>query len=268
MYFTKRIALLAILLFTTAASAHDVFLKAKPFLLEKPGSTTLAMNLAEAFPGEEIKWRSEKTVKFWMIGPEKEQELVTKKESNPVIDFIKEGTFVIGWNALPSYIEIEPKLFDEYIKAEGYQNVIQMRTEKGNQDQPGREKYIRFLKCFVQVGASPTDNFSKSLGQKIELIPLENPYSKRIGSQLSVRVLFDDKPLPGARVMATYDTFSKEHDVYAHTVQTDADGIARIPIDKPGLWLVRANHMLPLQDDPKADWESYWTNFTFYVSGK
>jgi hypothetical protein len=268
MHFIRRTILLTALLCTVIGSAHDVFLNAKSFILEKPGSLTLTMNLAEAFPGEEIKWRTEKTLMFSMVGPGTEQELTARKESNPVIEFSKDGTFVIGWNATPSYIEIEPKLFNEYIQAEGYANVIQMRTAQGNQDKPGREKFIRFLKCFVQVGQTRTDDFRRSLDQKIELIPQVNPYSIRIGSELPLQLLFDGKPLQAARVMATYDTYSKEHDVYAYTTETDSQGMARIPITKPGLWLIRANHMLPLQGDPKADWESFWTNFSFYVTSK
>lgn len=265
MYFIKRMILLSFLVVAATASAHDVFLNAKPFVLNNPGSLTLSMYLAEAFPGEVIKWRGDKTVKFWMIGPGTNVELTAKKEANPVIEFKNIGTYVIGWNGTPSYIEVEPKLFNEYIEAEGYENVIQMRKEQGVQDKPGREKYIRFLKCFVQVGADKTDDFSKNFGQKIEMIPLVNPYSVKAGSNLAVRVVFDGKPLSGVRVMATYETYSKEHDVYAHTMETDTEGIARIPIDKPGLWMIRANRMLPLQGETKADWESYWANFSFYV---
>ena len=105
----------------------------------------------------------------------------------------------------------------------------------------------------------------KDSGQKIELIPLDNPYSIKAGSEISVRLLYDGQPLAGARVMGTYDTFSKEHDVYAHTVETNNEGIVRMPIDQPGLWMIRANHMIPLNGDPKADWQSYWTNISFYV---
>lgn len=268
MNFIKRIILMSFLVFAATVFAHDVFLSAKPFVLDKPGSVTLSMYLAEAFPGEVIKWRADKTVRFWMIGPGTDVELTTKKETNPVIEFKNIGTYVIGWNATPSYIEVEPKLFNEYIEAEGYGNVIEIRKEQGKQDKPGREKYIRFLKCFVQVGSEKTNDYSKTLSQKIELIPLANPYSVSVGSELGVRVLFDGKPLRDTRVMATYDTFSKEHDVYAHTVQTNSEGIARIPINQSGTWMIRTNHMIPLEEDPKADWESYWTNFSFFVNPK
>jgi hypothetical protein len=44
---------------------------------------------------------------------------------------------------------------------------------------------------------------------------------------------------------------------YTHTVETNNEGIVRIPIDQPGLWMIRANHMIPLNGDPKADWLSY-----------
>jgi len=263
-----QIALFIILLFCTIVAAHDLFLNANTFILQKPGPVTLSMNLAESFPGEEVTWRTEKTIKFQFIGPGIQQELTVNKGSNPTLKFERIGTYLVVWESSPSYIEIEPDVFNKYINSEGYKNVIQSRALKGQLKVPGREKYNRFLKCVLQVGSDRTAEYGKILGQKIELVPQENPYSIQIESELPVRLLFDGKPLSDARVMATYDSFSKEHDVYAHTLQTNADGIARVPIDHSGLWMIRTNHMVPLKGDPKADWESYWTNVTFYVAAQ
>ena len=253
------------LLLASVLSAHDLFLKAHPFVLERPGKLQLAMNLAASFPGKEERWREDKTVRAWIIGPGSSREFSTEQAKNPVMELPQEGTYVLAWNATPSYIEVDAKGFNEYIEADGYQNVVQMRKESGKQNEKGREKYTRFLKCIVQVGSKLTDEYEKPLGQKIEIIPLEHPYSVKPGSKLRVKVLFDEAPLAGVRVMATFDTYSKEHDVYAHTLETSDDGIAAILIDKPGLWMIRANRMLPLEGDPKADWQSFWTNLTFEV---
>lgn len=268
MRFKKAVLITLVLLSATIGLAHDLFIRAKPFVLEKPGTIVFAMNLAEAFPGVEETWRTQKTAKFWMFGPDGQKELTAVQGKNPEIQFAQEGTYLLAWNATPSYIVIEPKMFNQYIVSEGYKNVVELRTHQGKQETPGREKYLRFLKSFVQVGSARTDNFNQVLGQTIELIPLTNPYSVSPGSELAVKVLFSGKPLSDARVMGTYDSFSKEHDVYAHTVQTNAEGIAQIPIDHSGIWMIRTNHMIPLEENPKADWESYWTNISFFVSPK
>ena len=264
----KEIVCVGILLAAVVGYSHDLFIHPKPFVLGKPGTSVLVMNLTEAFPGVEETWRTQKTAKFWMVAPDGTKELTDVQGKNPEIQFAQEGTYVVAWNASPSYIVVQPKLFNQYIESEGYKNVVELRADQGKQETPGKEKYLRFLKSFVQVGSLRTNNFNQVLGQTIELIPLTNPYSISPGSDLAVKVLFNGKPLPDARVMGTYDSFSKEHDVYAHTVQTNSEGIARIPINQPGIWMIRTNHMIPLEEDPKADWESYWTNFSFSVNPK
>ena len=261
----NRLIVLVFSLCSSVVFAHDLFLNPHPFHLKKPGSLTLAMNLADAFPGKEESWRQDKTLQFWMIGSSGKKMLTDEKGKNPTIQFSEEGTYVIGWNSSPSYIEIDSKDFTEYIEAEGYQNVVKTRKEQGKQDAKGREKYVRFLKAFVQVGSKLTKDYAQPLGQKIEIIPMSNPYSLKRGSDLSVKILFDGKPLPGARVMSTYDTFSKEHDVYAHTIDTSQDGTVKIPISQNGIWLLRVNIMMPLEGDPKADWQSFWANCTFEI---
>jgi len=250
-----RVATLIIVFyFASFTYGHDLFLNAHPFYLQKPGTLQVAMNLAESFPGDEQPWRKDKTIRFWMMGPNYDQEFSAEQGKNPLIEVRSNGTYIIGWNATPSYIEVDAKAFNEYIEADGYKNVIQLRKEARKENEKGREKYTRFLKSVVQVGTTQTDDYKKPLGQKIEIVPLANPYSIQPGSKLPVRVLYDSEPLPGVRVMATYSTFSEKHDVYAHTLETGPDGTVDVPIDQPGLWMIRANRMLPLEGDPKADW--------------
>lgn len=223
------------------------------------------MNLAEAFPGKEIPWRAEKTSQFRIAGPSTDRVLAGEEGRNPPVEVTAQGTYTIVWNSIPSYIEIDEKEFNEYASVEGYSNVIELRKQNGQENSPGREKYMRFMKTFVQVGQTRSDHYSNVMGQKIEIIPLSNPYSVKAGSRLSVKVAFDGAPAAGLRVMATYDSFSKDHDVYAQTTQTNAEGVATFSIDKPGLWLIRSNRMLPLEGDPKADWQSFWANCTFEI---
>lgn len=261
----KRLIAVVFTLLSPVVFAHDLFLKAHPFYLEKPAPLHLAMNLAESFPGKEEAWRHDKTLQFRLIGPAGEKKLSDEKGKNPTIQLPEEGTYVIGWDSTPSYIEIDSEHFNEYIEAEGYRNVVEARKQEGKQNAQGREKYMRFLKAFVQAGSKLTQHYAQVLGQKIEIIPQSNPYSLKRGSELIVKVLYDGKPLTGARIMSTYDTYSTEHDVYAFATDTGADGTAKIPITQNGIWMIRVNTMLSLEDDPKADWQSYWANCSFQV---
>lgn len=244
--------------------AHDLYLQAKPFVLPQPGQAKIVMFLAEAFPGKQERWRSEKTAGFKVVGPQGESSIEQKEKSDPEIRLSEEGTYVIGWSSTPSYISIEAESFNEYIEAEGYDNVVEMRKASG-QDTQGREKYTRYLKAFLQAGRKSTSNFSSPLGTKIEIIPSDNPYEIKQGSELRFRVLFDGKPLADKSVMATFDSYSTQHDVYAQTVRTDSEGLAIIKITKTGIWMIRTNVMLPLKNDPQADWESFWANISFMV---
>jgi uncharacterized GH25 family protein len=171
----KKFVVVVFLFWVSLAFGHDLFLNAHPFILDKPGTVEMAMNLAEAFPGNEVPWRFSKTLKFWIGGPQFGRELASQEGMNPKSTLPNEGTYVVGWNSNPSYIEIDAKTFGDYIKMEGYQNVIDLRKKTRNENTPGREKYVRFLKSIVQVGMKRTTDFSNELGQKMEIIPLRNP---------------------------------------------------------------------------------------------
>lgn len=224
------------------------------------------MELVEKFfPGDKLEWRSGKTSKFKLHGPSGEQELTTPPKKDPVLDLKMEGTYVIGWEATPSFVELKPDEFNTYLRLEGYKNVLEMRKKSNAENQSGKEKYSRSLKTIVQIGSKLTDDFSKPLRLKIEIVPLENPYATRVGSDLKLRLLFEGEPLAGKKIMATHDTYSKKPEDYAHVATTDSEGVTVFNINKPGIWMIRANHMLPLQNDPQADWHSFWANLTFEI---
>jgi hypothetical protein len=68
-----------------------------------------------------------------------------------------------------------------------------------------------------------------------------------------------------------YHEVTKTHEVhedslageYVWSGRTDTTGRASIPMTMAGQWLVRAVHMLRVEGDPKADWESFWASLNF-----
>lgn len=74
-------------------------------------------------------------------------------------------------------------------------------------------------------------------------------------------VLFEGKPLPNVTVVGG------RAGAPAHRVRavTDSNGEVKLDFKAAGRWYLRALHLIRLQDDSEADWESFWTTMTFEV---
>ena len=78
---------------------------------------------------------------------------------------------------------------------------------------------------------------------------------------MPVRLYYGGKPLKGALVMA----LQKDRPEPGLSARSDAQGRVRLRLDRPGVWLVKAVHMVPAGKETGADWESFWASLTFEV---
>jgi len=251
---------LLFLLIAPILSAHDMYIR--PHVDKKNANR---VSLAMVLQKEEVVWFESMTANLRMNGPSGEANLTVPDEGDPFVDFDKPGTYEIGWESTPTFILVETDIFKKYITLEGYTDAINSRKADGKEDQPGREIYSRYVKTFIQVGSTLTEHYSEPFGYKIEIIPLQNPCSVSVDSDLEVRVLYNGKPLPNHKIFATYESYSEDPIDYAQVTLTDENGIARFQITHKGLWLIRTNQMIPLEDNSEADWQSFWANCTFEV---
>jgi len=101
------------------------------------------------------------------------------------------------------------------------------------------------------------DSFAKPIGAKMEIVPLKNPLSLKVGDSLPVQVLYDGKPL--AKIGLKAEGHGKDE------ITTDAQGQAAIALKKTGLTIISANLRTPLPNDPDADVLSETANLTFTI---
>lgn len=255
----RRILLIVLLtLLSIPLHAHDMYIRPR---FHQNNQVSLAMFVEK----EEVVWFDSMTAGLRMDGPSGEATLSVPDRGDPVVAFDHEGTYTIGWESEPLFIQVEPEIFRKYIAVEGYRDASDLIKKTKQEDKPGREIYTRFIKSFVQIGAKPTPDFNRPFGYKLEIVPLQNPCALKPDSDLDVQVYYNGHPLPNHRIMATYDSYSTLPEDYAQVTHTDANGIARFRVTHAGLWLVRTNQMLPLENNAEADWQSFWANFTFEV---
>jgi len=79
-----------------------------------------------------------------------------------------------------------------------------------------------------------------------------------------VRLLYEGKPLAGTLIMA----LQRGRPGAVSAVRSDSRGRATLKLDRPGLWLIKAVHMIPAPADANADWESFWASLTFALPAR
>ena len=108
---------------------------------------------------------------------------------------------------------------------------------------------VKFSKTVLDFSASA----GAARSQRLEILPLASQ-APRAGDSLPVQVLWDDKPLPGAKLIRGHDD--------DQPVVADAQGKASLPVGSGRqAWTVL--HRQALKDDPKADEYSASANLIF-----
>jgi len=129
-------------------------------------------------------------------------------------------------------------------------------------------RYEQYAKCLINAGQAEGDTFSRPIGHKLEIVPLDNPYKLPAcgGRFLRIMVIFDGRPASYCQVFATYAAFSAGDD-YAYTTTTDGEGIAKIRLLHWGMWLIKAKLRLPAPDELKDECNqlSYTATLTFEI---
>ncbi|MCC7313001.1 MAG: DUF4198 domain-containing protein [Sulfuritalea sp.] len=95
---------------------------------------------------------------------------------------------------------------------------------------------------------------SKPQGLQLEIVPLASS-APEAGKEITVQVLWEGKPLSGAKI--TRSEYSKEK-----PIETDAEGKARVPV-VAGRQMLGTSHKHDLSNDPRADSYSVSANLVF-----
>ncbi|MBC8136456.1 MAG: DUF4198 domain-containing protein, partial [Fibrella sp.] len=130
-------------------------------------------------------------------------------------------------------------------------------------EKAAREQYSKHVKALIQVGATRTSGYCAELGYPAELVPLNNPYSLRVGGNLRVKAVVEGEPVPNQVVIAGGRTPGGAR-IAQRTVRTNRDGEASIRIGSRGAWYVKFIHMEKVARDT-IDYESKWATLTFGV---
>ena len=175
----------------------------------------------------------------------------------------EEGTYMLSYNSVNKFIELDPAKFLDYLKEDGLQNAIDYRIAHNESDSVGREYYQRSVKTIFQVGKKTTSLYKKETSLPLDIIPLKNPYDLKDTSAIpfmTVKVLFQKKLLSNHRILVWHrlngQTLKSEY-------TTDEKGQINFPMSNDGRWMISTVKMERFTEDPNAQWQSYWGSCTW-----
>lgn len=260
------------LLLSLRAAAHEFWMLPASFAVAPGSATTLSLTVGENFKGDPVAFSPGlvAALRHYSLG-----QTVNLQDSVPAgvqsaelpVTLRKAGVHLIALDTNPSQVVLAADKFHSYLRDEGLEFIIARREAAGTAESPGRERFRRNVKTLVLAGNKTDSTYAVRTGQRLEIVPLVNPYRSKPGDSLACQVLFDGKPLSGALVKAWT---KPDGSVVVLKAVSNAQGKVMFTLPSPGTWMIGVVHMIAATDSPDHDWDSYWGNLTFALpaSGK
>ncbi len=253
----------------TVLHAHDFFFRANSFFVS-PGATVHIRALNGTFSKSENSITRDRLRDLSVVGPGGHDHPDTASWSTTGDTSVlttkvgAQGTYLVGASLKPREITLKSPDFNKYLADDGIPDILALRKKKGETGKDATERYSKHIKALLQVGNKRDGAYSAVLGYPAEIIPLDNPYSTRVGGSIRVRTMVDGKPAANQLVVSGGRTPAGGR-FPERRVRSDASGVARIPLTKRGQWYVKFIHMVPYAGAEKIDYESKWATLTFEV---
>jgi len=259
----KSITLIVVFLSVSLAQAHEFWLQPKKFQYTIGETMVVDFMVGENFEGEFWDLKKHKIIKLDQLTINKSTRLTNSVKpgegKNLTVSFQENGTHLFVMQSNNAYIKLDAEKFNAYLKEDGLDDILELRTRTNSLGDSSREHYARCAKLLVQVGDRTDETYRKIAGLPLEIIPLNNPYHLKIGEELKFRMLFNGKPL-GFTLVKVWNKGAGK--TFIQNLHTDKDGTFTMRLSNTGTWMVSSVKMVPSKEE-NVDWQSYWTSFVF-----
>jgi len=254
------IAAVALVSVACRASAHDFWIEPSTFHAKTGERVSVSLCIGDPFAGWSMARNGSRIEQFFLVGPAGERPIVGLDGSDPagVTRLDAPGFYVVAYRSNDAFTELPPAKFVEYLLEKGMDEIAASRMQRRPSQRPVREAYARYAKSLLRAGDVSGAPVDRQIGFRFEILAEPSAAVTPGEHPLTVRLLFDGKPLANSQVTATRQG-SPESTIKAHT---DADGRALLAMPQAGVWQVASVHMIEAPKGVVADYESHWASLT------
>ena len=249
----------------TQSAAHEYYLMPETFTPAANTQFDLRHRLGQKFKGNEMpfikKWNIRSEV--WKDGDKRDAR--GQDGDRPALKLSQQGAglmAVIHQSNVDFLTFSSWEKFVKYATKEGLEHALEPSRKGIKPKEKLKEAYARYAKTLISIDGTVSGKDTPT-GLKIELMALAHPLELAADQPMPVQLLYDGKPLHGARVKV----FVGVGNEFTHQIRTDKNGRIDVPADGPGPYLLNAIHMTEPQGEVAiaagAHWESFWATLTF-----
>lgn len=245
--------------------AHEFWIESGKFYFIPGEEATLHFRVGDNFIGDPWKGGNDRIVRLAHHTAMASTDLKASWKGE-IIDPLRlklshKGGHVVVMETTPALIAMDGETFTGYLEEDGIDEVLYNRKKNRTSGDSATELYSRHAKLMLQAGSVTDDLFGKTYGLPIEIIPEQNPVLLRKGDGVSFKIMFDGKPLFGAKVKV-WNRYNNR--ISVQNIFSQQDGRIETHISNPGAWMVSVVKMVA-SPDPQAEYRSYWGTLVFGV---
>lgn len=257
----------AIVMLAVPLAAHDFWLQPSSFTPAADTVVRLQLRVGDDYPGEPIARNAANIEAFFVHGPDGRRPIAGQNGMDPagLLRVTTPSTYLVGYRSRQVPVSLAAPAFEQYLKEEGLEHIIELRAKNNQSKAPGRERFSRSVKTLLHVGGSAPAGHDTLLGLTLELVPDTHPSALPADGRMGFQLLYAGKPLEGAMVVAIPQASAGRAAGQRRKARTSRDGRVLLSLAE-GPWTVKAVHMVAAREGSGADWESIWASLTFNAS--
>ena len=253
-----------------SALAHEFWIDPLPAAPAVGAPVQMTLRVGEYYSGDLVAITTSHAVSLHSLSALRNDDLTARVPAGSTLpalrlSFATAGSHVLAYESHPSQVVLPADKFHAYLHDEGLDWVIRQREAAGTAATPGRERFRRSAKALLKVGGQSDGASTRSTGQRLEILPLEDPLALAAGATLRFQLRFEGQPRPGVLVKAWHKQGGQVTTIRG---TTDPQGRFDMTLPFAGNWMLNAVHMVPATGSAEIDWDSFWGSLSFQLPAR
>jgi uncharacterized GH25 family protein len=261
----KRPALFLFVFLGLYVSGHEFWIQPDKFLYKRGETVNMKFFVGENFEGKNWTGNKDKVQNLELFFEDVKDTNLHKNLTDAIGDSLRvvmmdEGTVVVTMNTKNSFIELDADKFNAYLKEDGLNEALDWRMKNNDTAKAGREYYQRSVKTILQIGNKYNNTYKKKTSLPLDIIPDDNPYNAAKDGNFKVKLFFNGEALKNTKVKVWHKLDNKLSTI---DYVTNEEGEVKFFLAVEGEWMISCVKMVRVENDPRADWQSYWGSLTW-----